>query len=61
MDLKMASQFGRPKLVGARNPVMVSFSASASLIMMFVASSDLILAVRYLKQRLSRVDLGYFG
>lgn len=47
MDLNMASQLGRPKLVAARNPVMVSVSAFASLIMMLVASSDLILAVRY--------------
>lgn len=41
------SQLGRPKFVGARKPVMASCSAFASLIMMFVASSGLILAVRY--------------
>ena len=41
------SQFGRPKFVGARRPVIVSCGALASLIMMFVASSGLILAVRY--------------
>ena len=49
MDLKIMSQFGRPKFVGARRPVMVSCSALASLIMMLVASSALILAVRYWK------------
>jgi hypothetical protein len=47
----MASQLGRPKLVGARRPVMVSVSALASLIIMFVASSDWILAVRYYRIR----------
>lgn len=41
------SQFGRPKFVGARRPVIVSCGALASLIMMFVASSGLILAVKY--------------
>jgi hypothetical protein len=41
------SQFGRPKFVGARRPVMASCSALASLIMMLVASSALIFAVRY--------------
>lgn len=51
MDLKIASQLGRPKLVAARSPVMVSVSAFASLIMMLVASSDLILAVRYYRNR----------
>lgn len=56
MDLKMASQFGRPKLVAARNPVMVSVSALASLIMMLVASSDLMLAVRYWSGALEQIE-----
>ena len=47
IDLKTKSQFGLPKLVGARSPVMASFLALASLSMMFVASSGFILAVRY--------------
>ena len=47
MERKIAFQFGLPKFVGARRPVMASWSALASLIMMFVASSDLIFAVRY--------------
>lgn len=47
IDLKMASQLGRPKFVGARRPVIVSWSAEASLIMMLVASSNKIFAVRY--------------
>lgn len=47
IDLKIISQLGRPKFVGARSPVMASCSALASLIMIFVASSILILAVRY--------------
>ena len=41
------SQFGRPKFVGARSPVMASRSELTSLIMMLVASSGLIFAVRY--------------
>lgn len=47
MDLNTISQFGRPKLVGARRPVMASRSELASLIMILVASSGLIFAVRY--------------
>lgn len=47
MPRNTASQFGRPKFVGARRPVIVSLSPSASLIMMFVASSGWILAVKY--------------
>lgn len=47
MDRKIMSQLGRPKFVGARSPVMVSWSALASFIMILVASSLLIFAVRY--------------
>ena len=43
----MASQLGRPKLVGDRSPVIASVSASALLSCMFITSSGLILAVRY--------------
>ena len=50
IDLNTASQLGRPKLVGARSPVIVSLSALASLSIMFVASSGLILAVRYYEE-----------
>ncbi len=51
IPLKTASQFGRPKFVGVRRPVIVSVSVLASLIMMFSASSGLISAVRYYRQR----------
>lgn len=51
------SQFGRPKFVGARRPVIVSCGALASLIIMFVASSGLILAVRYYPMVVSWHDL----
>lgn len=37
--------------MGARRPVIVSRSESASLIIMFVASSDLMFAVRYYKEK----------
>ena len=47
IPLKIWSQLGRPKFVGARSPVMASFSAFASLIIIFVASSGLIFAVKY--------------
>lgn len=47
IDRKIMSQCGRPKFVGARRPVMVSWSALASLIMILVASSERSLAVRY--------------
>lgn len=57
IDLNTASQFGRPKFVGARRPVIVSRSESASLIIMFVASSDLMFAVRYYKEKKGEGEL----
>jgi hypothetical protein len=48
MLVNTRSQFGRPKCVGARRAVMASFSAPTSCTNMFVMSSSLILAVRYM-------------
>ena len=57
MDLKIKSQFGRPKEVGARRPVMVSpFSSALSFNIRFVASSSLMLAVRYCIERVSTIS-----
>lgn len=58
MDLKMRSQLGRPKEVSARRPVMASAEALWLLIMMLVASSVLIFAVRYCLGVRERVEEG---